>query len=173
MIVIRTQHKTPVLVIYALVNTYKCSTSSPTELYQKSDRRGSWYYLIDWGFRGKTTVIWAWTTCEWLHKQLCWFYPKKEKQGRKNKHPQYLRWNTKCDIRFTVSNKGEEPCYVFTVDFSTNDGLLFRWSKDMDFDFAGRANHGLIPGGSESGFWYAQTYDESTEAAGVNQFAGR
>ena len=35
---------------------------------------------------------------------------------------------------------------VTPVDFSTNDGLLFRWSKDMDFDKLVDSNNGLIPG---------------------------
>jgi polyhydroxyalkanoate synthase len=36
--------------------------------------------------------------------------------------------------------------HVTPVDFSTNDGLLFRWSKDTDFDLLVDANHGLVPG---------------------------
>ena len=36
--------------------------------------------------------------------------------------------------------------HVTPIDFSTNDGLLFRWSRDMDFDKLVEANHGLIPG---------------------------
>jgi len=35
---------------------------------------------------------------------------------------------------------------VTPVDFSTNDGLLFRWSKDMDFDKIVEGYNGLIPG---------------------------
>ncbi|HEX7413151.1 MAG TPA: class III poly(R)-hydroxyalkanoic acid synthase subunit PhaC, partial [Bacteroidia bacterium] len=35
---------------------------------------------------------------------------------------------------------------VTPVDFSTNDGLLFRWSKDMDFDKLVEGYDGLIPG---------------------------
>jgi polyhydroxyalkanoate synthase len=36
--------------------------------------------------------------------------------------------------------------HVTPIDFSTNEGLLFRWSRDMDFDALVDANHGLIPG---------------------------
>jgi polyhydroxyalkanoate synthase len=36
--------------------------------------------------------------------------------------------------------------HVTPIDFSTNDGLLFKWSKDMDFDKLVEANDGLIPG---------------------------
>jgi polyhydroxyalkanoate synthase len=35
---------------------------------------------------------------------------------------------------------------VTPVDFSTNDGLLFRWSKNMDFDKLVEGFNGLIPG---------------------------
>jgi polyhydroxyalkanoate synthase len=36
--------------------------------------------------------------------------------------------------------------HVTPIDFSTNDGLLFRWSKDMDFDKIVEGFDGLIPG---------------------------
>ncbi|MEI8136779.1 MAG: alpha/beta fold hydrolase, partial [Bacteroidota bacterium] len=36
--------------------------------------------------------------------------------------------------------------HVTPVDFSTNDGLLFKWSRDMDFDKLVEGNNGLIPG---------------------------
>lgn len=36
--------------------------------------------------------------------------------------------------------------HVTPVDFSTNDGLLFRWSRDMDFDLLVDANDGIVPG---------------------------
>jgi polyhydroxyalkanoate synthase len=36
--------------------------------------------------------------------------------------------------------------HVTPIDFSTNDGLLFRWSREMDFDKLVEGNHGLIPG---------------------------
>jgi polyhydroxyalkanoate synthase len=35
---------------------------------------------------------------------------------------------------------------VTPVDFSTNDGLLFRWAKDMNFDKLVEGYDGLIPG---------------------------
>lgn len=35
---------------------------------------------------------------------------------------------------------------VTPIDFSVNDGLLFRWSKDMDFDALVENYDGLIPG---------------------------
>ncbi len=36
--------------------------------------------------------------------------------------------------------------HVTPVDFSTNDGLLFKWAKDMDFDELVKNYDGLIPG---------------------------
>ena len=53
--------KTPVLIVYALVNTYKMLDLQPDRSYIKNLlNAGLDVYLIDWGYPGKTTAISAW-----------------------------------------------------------------------------------------------------------------
>jgi polyhydroxyalkanoate synthase len=142
-------YKTPVLVIYALVNTYKMLDLQPDRSYIRNLlEAGLDVYLIDWGFPGHGDQFL--TMDDYINGYInnCVDYIRKKHRIEKINILSICQGGTLSVIYASLyPNKVKNlVTHVTPVDFSTNDGLLFRWSKDTDFDLLVDANHGLVPG---------------------------
>jgi polyhydroxyalkanoate synthase subunit PhaC len=142
-------YKTPVLVVYALVNTYKMLDLQPDRSYVKNLlNAGLDVYLIDWGFPSKSDRYLSIEdyVCGYINN--CVDFVRKKNRVEKINILSICQGGTLSVIYTSLyPNKIKNlVTHVTPVDFNTNDGLLFRWSKDMDFDKLVDANHGIIPG---------------------------
>lgn len=140
--------KTPVLIIYALVNTYKMLDLQPDRSYIKNLLKGGAdLYLIDWGFPTKAD---RYLTCDDYIDYIdhCVDHIRKETGHDKITILSICQGGTLSVIYTALHQEKVKNLipHVTPIDFSTNDGLLFRWSKDMDFDKLVEGYHGLIPG---------------------------
>lgn len=142
-------YKTPVLIVYALVNTYKMLDLQPDRSYIKNLLgAGLDVYLIDWGFpkRGDQFL----NMDDYVNGYInnCVDVIRKKNRVEKINILSICQGGTLSVIYSSLyPNKVKNlVTHVTPIDFSKNDGLLFRWSKDMDFDKLVESNHGLIPG---------------------------
>ncbi|MCX8143212.1 MAG: class III poly(R)-hydroxyalkanoic acid synthase subunit PhaC [Bacteroidia bacterium] len=140
--------KTPILIVYALVNTYKMLDLQPDRSYIKNLLKGGAdLYLIDWGFPTKAD---RYLTCDDYIDYIdhCVDYIRKTTGHDKITLLSICQGGT-LSVIYTALHQEKVKnlvTHVTPIDFSTNDGLLFRWSKDMDFDKLVEGYHGLIPG---------------------------
>ncbi|HQQ94111.1 MAG TPA: class III poly(R)-hydroxyalkanoic acid synthase subunit PhaC [Bacteroidia bacterium] len=142
-------YKTPVLIIYALVNTYKMLDLQPDRSYIKNLLgAGLDVYLIDWGFptEGDRYL----TLDDYVNGYInnCVDFIRKKHRVEKVNILSICQGGTMSVMYASLfpDKVKNLVTHVTPVDFSGNDGLLFRWSKDMDFDKLVDANHGLVPG---------------------------
>ncbi|MDO8998159.1 MAG: class III poly(R)-hydroxyalkanoic acid synthase subunit PhaC [Bacteroidota bacterium] len=141
--------KTPVLVVYALVNTYKMLDIQPDRSYIKNLLdAGLDVYLIDWGYPSKGDRFLSMDDYVNGYINNCVDFIRKKNRVEKINILSICQGGTLSVIYASLfPNKVKNlVTHVTPIDFSTNDGLLFRWSRDMDFDKLVDANHGLIPG---------------------------
>ncbi|GAB4202351.1 MAG: class III poly(R)-hydroxyalkanoic acid synthase subunit PhaC [Bacteroidia bacterium] len=140
--------KTPTLIVYALVNTYKMLDLQPDRSYIKNLLNdGADLYLIDWGF---PTKVDRYLTCDDYIDYIdhCVDFIRK-KTGHDKVNLLSICQGGTLSVIYTALHQEKVKNlipHVTPIDFSTNDGLLFRWSKDMDFDKLVDGYHGLIPG---------------------------
>jgi polyhydroxyalkanoate synthase len=142
-------YKTPVLIIYALVNTYKMLDLQPDRSYIKNLlNAGMDVYLIDWGFPSKADRFLSMDDYVNGYINNCVDFIRRKNRVEKINILSICQGGTLSVIYSSLyANKVKNlVTHVTPVDFSTNDGLLFKWSKDMDFDLLVEGNHGLIPG---------------------------
>lgn len=142
-------YKTPVLIVYALVNTYKMLDLQPDRSYIKNLlAAGMDLYLIDWGFPTKSDRFLSMDDYINGYINTCVDVIRKKHQIEKINILSICQGGTLSVIYSALyPNKVKNlVTHVTPIDFSTNEGLLFRWSRDMDFDALVDANHGLIPG---------------------------
>jgi polyhydroxyalkanoate synthase len=142
-------YKTPVLIIYALVNTYKMLDLQPDRSYIKNLLgAGLDVYLIDWGFPSAGDRFLSIDDYVNGYINNCVDFVRKKHRLDKINILSICQGGTLSVIYASLyPNKVKNlVTHVTPIDFSTNDGLLFKWSKDMDFDKLVDANHGLIPG---------------------------
>jgi polyhydroxyalkanoate synthase len=142
-------YKTPVLIIYALVNTYKMLDLQPDRSYIKNLlNAGLDVYLIDWGYPSKGDMYISMDDYVNGYINNCVDLIRKKHRLEKINILSICQGGTLSVIYASLfPNKVKNlVTHVTPIDFSTNDGLLFRWSRDMDFDKLVDANHGLIPG---------------------------
>lgn len=143
-------YKTPVLIVYALVNTYKMLDIQPDRSYIKNLlAAGLDVYLIDWGFPKKGDQFISMDDYVNGYINNCVDFIRKKNRVEKINILSICQGGTLSVIYSSLyPNKVKNlVTHVTPIDFSGNDGLLFRWSKDMDFDLLVEANHGLVPGG--------------------------
>jgi len=141
--------KTPVLIVYALVNTYKMLDLQPDRSYiKKLIGAGMDVYLIDWGFPGKQERFLSMDDYVNGYIDHCVDFIRKEHSVEKVNILSICQGGTLSVIYSALHPEKVKNIvtHVTPIDFSTNDGLLFRWSRDMDFDLLVEGNHGLIPG---------------------------
>jgi len=141
--------KTPVLIVYALVNTYKMLDLQPDRSYIKNLLdNGLDVYLIDWGFptRGDRFI----NMDDYVNGYInnCVDFVRRKNLVEKINILSICQGGTLSVIYSALyPNKVKNlVTHVTPIDFTTNDGLLFRWSKDMDFDKLVEGFDGLIPG---------------------------
>lgn len=141
--------KTPVLIVYALVNTYKMLDLQEDRSYIRNLlNAGMDIYLIDWGFpTGSDRYL---TIDDYVNGYIdhCVDYIRQAHGIEKVNILSICQGGT-LSLIYTSLHQDKVKnlvTHVTPVDFSTNDGLLFRWSKDMDFDALVEGNRGLIPG---------------------------
>jgi polyhydroxyalkanoate synthase len=142
-------YKTPVLIVYALVNTYKMLDIQPDRSYIKNLlAAGLDVYLIDWGFPKKGDQFLSMDDYVNGYINNCVDFMRKKNRVEKINILSICQGGTLSVIYSSLyPNKVKNlVTHVTPIDFSGNDGLLFRWSRDMDFDLLVDANHGLIPG---------------------------
>lgn len=141
--------KTPVLIVYALVNTYKMLDLQPDRSYIKNLLdAGLDVYLIDWGF--PTRADRYLNIDDYVNGYInnCVDFVRKKNRVEKINILSICQGGTLSVIYSALyPNKVKNlVTHVTPIDFSTNDGLLFKWSKDMDFDKLVEGFEGLIPG---------------------------
>ena len=142
-------YKTPVLVVYALVNTYKMLDIQPDRSYIKNLlNAGLDVYLIDWGYPTKSDKFLSIDDYVNGYINNCVDFIRKKHRIEKLNILSICQGGTLSVIYSALyPNKIKNlVTHVTPIDFSTNDGLLFRWSKDMDFDKVVEGFEGLIPG---------------------------
>ena len=141
--------KTPVLIVYALVNTWKMMDLQPDRSYIKNLLDGGCdVYLIDWGFPTKADRFISMEDYVNTYINNCVDVIRK-KHGIQKINIMSICQGGTLSLIYTALHQEKVKnlvTLVTPVDFSTNDGLLFRWSKDMDFDKLVESNDGLIPG---------------------------
>lgn len=142
-------YKTPVLIVYALVNTYKMLDIQPDRSYIRNLlAAGLDVYLIDWGFPTKVDKYLSIDDYVNGYINNCVDFIRKKNRVEKINILSICQGGTLSVIYSALyPNKVKNlVTHVTPIDFSTNDGLLFRWSKDMDFDKIVDGFNGLIPG---------------------------
>jgi polyhydroxyalkanoate synthase len=142
-------YKTPVLIVYALVNTYKMLDLQPDRSYIKNLlNAGLDVYLIDWGNPSKADRYLSIDDYVNGYINNCVDFIRKKHRIDKINILSICQGGTLSVIYASLyPNKVKNlVTHVTPIDFGTNDGLLFRWSKDMDFDKLVEGYNGLIPG---------------------------
>ena len=142
-------YKTPVLIVYALVNTYKMLDIQPDRSYIRNLLdAGLDVYLIDWGNPTKVDKYLSIDDYVNTYINNCVDFIRKKNRIEKINILSICQGGTLSVIYSSLyPNKVKNlVTHVTPIDFSTNDGLLFRWSKDMDFDKIVAGFDGLIPG---------------------------
>ena len=141
--------KTPIIIIYALVNTYKMLDLQPDRSYVKSMlENGFDVYLIDWGYPSHTDKYL--TIDDYVNGYINNCVDTIRKRNRTDKvNIISICQGATLSVIYTALHQNKIKnlvTQVTPVDFETNDALLFRWSKDMDFDKIVAGYNGLIPG---------------------------
>jgi len=143
------KYKTPVLVVYALVNTYQMLDLQPDRSYIKNLlEAGLDVYLIDWGYATKIDKYL--TMDDYINGYInnCVDFVRAENKVEKINLLSICQGGT-----FSLIYSALHPekiknivTHVTPVDFSVTDGLLFKWSKDMNFKSIVDGFDGLVPG---------------------------
>ena len=141
--------KVPVLIVYALVNTYKMMDIQPDRSFiRRMLSQGLDVYLIDWG--GVTQAEKYLTIEDYV-------------QGYVNDSVDFIRKAHNIEKvnllgvcqggTFSVMYSALNPekvqnlvTLVTPIEFDINEGLLFKWSKDLDVDKIVDAHRGVVPG---------------------------
>jgi polyhydroxyalkanoate synthase len=142
-------YKTPVLIVYALVNTYKMLDLQPDRSYIKNLlNAGMDVYLIDWGYPTKGDRFISMDDYVNGYINNCVDFVRKKNRVEKLNILSICQGGTLSVIYASLfpTKIKNLVTHVTPIDFSTNDGMLFRWSKDMNFDSLVDGNHGIIPG---------------------------
>lgn len=141
--------KTPVLIVYALVNTYKMLDLQPDRSYVRNlMSHGLDLYLIDWGYPGYSDRYLSMDDYVNGYINNCVDVIRKRHKTEKVNIISICQGGT-LSVIYTALRQNKIKnlvTQVTPIDFSTNDGLLFRWSRDIDFDKLVEGYNGLIPG---------------------------
>ncbi len=141
--------KTPVLIVYALVNTYKMLDLQPDRSYiQNLLSLGMDVYVIDWGYPSKGDRYLSIDDYVNGYINNCVDVIRKKHRIEKINIISICQGGTLSTIYASLyPNKVKNlVTQVTPIDFATNDGLLFKWSKDMDFDKLVEGYNGIVPG---------------------------
>lgn len=140
--------KTPLLFSYALVNRHDMLDLQPDRSFIRNLLSlGLDIYIIDWGYPTRAD---RYTT---LDDYVNWYLDDIVDFVRKNNGVDQITLAGICQggtLSLIYSALHPEKIknlitFVTPVDFSTNDGLLFRWAKDMNIDRI-VDTYGTVPG---------------------------
>jgi polyhydroxyalkanoate synthase len=141
--------KTPVLVVYALVNRWEMMDLQPNRSFiRKLLSEGMDIYLIDWGY---PTKIDRYKTMEdYILGNLhdCVNYVCKEHGLDKINILGVCQGGTFSLMYSAIFPQKVKNLVtlVTPVDFDNEEGLLFKWAKDMDVDAIVDGFGGVVPG---------------------------
>ena len=141
--------KTPVLIVYALVNTYQMLDLQPDRSYVKNLLdAGLDVYLIDWGYA--TQIDKYLSMDDYINGYInnCVDFVRDENNVDKINLLSVCQGGTFSLIYSSLHPEKVKNIvtHVTPVDFSVTDGLLFKWSKDIDFKSLVNGFDGLVPG---------------------------
>ncbi len=140
--------KVPTLITYALVNRQYMMDIQPDRSVLKSFlESGMDVYVIDWGYPTGEDMYLT------LDDHINWYMDDCVEYIRKASGQPKINLLGICQGgTFSIIYSALHPekiknlvTMVVPVDFSTNDALLFRWSKDMNIDSLVDA-YGVVPG---------------------------
>lgn len=140
--------KIPVLIVYALVNRqYMLDLQPDRSIIRNLLRHGTDLYIIDWGYPTKADMYL--TLDDYINGYLsnCVDFVRKTTKNDKINLMGICQGGTFAAIYSALYPEKVKNLVtlVTPVDFSTNDGLLFRWSKHMNIDAMADA-YRVIPG---------------------------
>ncbi len=139
----------PVLTVYALVNRQDMLDLQPDRsVIRKLLELGLDIYIIDWGYANRVD---RYNTMEdYIEGYLndCVDYVRKEHQIEKVNLMSICQGGTLSTIYSSLHPEKVNALVtlVTPIDFDTEDGLLFRWSRDLDIDTVVDGYGGVIPG---------------------------
>ncbi|MCE2744243.1 MAG: class III poly(R)-hydroxyalkanoic acid synthase subunit PhaC [Fluviicola sp.] len=142
-------YKTPVLIVYALVNTYQMLDLQPDRSYIKNLlEAGLDVYLIDWGYPTKMDKYLSMDDYINGYIDNCVDFVRTENKVDKINILSICQGGTFSLIYSALHSEKIKNLvtHVTPVDFSINDGLLFKWSKEMDFKAVVAGFDGIVPG---------------------------
>jgi polyhydroxyalkanoate synthase len=139
---------TPILISYALVNRHDMLDIQPDRSFVRNLlAQGFDVYIIDWGYPTKADKYVT------MNDYVNWYLNDIVDFVRKNNNVEKVNLMGICQggtlsvIYSCLHNDKIKNLVtlVTPIDFSTNDGLLFRWSKNINFDRL-VDTYGAIPG---------------------------
>lgn len=141
--------KTPLLLAYALVNRHDMLDLQPDRsLIRNLVANGIDVYMIDWGYPARTDRYL--TMSDYINGYIddCVEYIRKAHKVNKINLAGICQGGTFSAIYASLNPAKVNTLTTFVApfDFSTDDGLLFRWSKSLDVDKLVDGNDGLVPG---------------------------
>ena len=141
--------KVPLLITYALVNRQYMMDIQPDRSTIKAFlEEGLDVYIIDWGY--PTASDKYLTMDDYINGYMndCVEFIKKENNVKQINLLGVCQGGTFSTIYSALypENVKNLVTIVTPIDFSTNDTLLFAWSKDMNIDKLVDAYNGIIPG---------------------------
>jgi polyhydroxyalkanoate synthase len=141
--------KTPVLIVYALVNRFEMLDLQPDRSYIRNLLNlGLDVYIIDWGYPTRADRYNDLDDYVNGFINSCVDFIRHEHSLEKINLMSVCQGGTFSTIYSALHPEKVKNLVtlVTPIDFSANDGLLFRWAKDMDFDALVDGCGGLIPG---------------------------
>jgi len=141
--------KTPLLIVYALVNRWEMMDLQPDRSFiKKLLDDGMDVYLIDWGYasftdRYKTLgdfILGDIDTCVDVVK---------DRSGRQKINLMGVCQGGTFSVVYAALRPSKIKNFIniiTPVDFDCEDGLLFKWAKTIDIDNLVDGYHGVVPG---------------------------
>lgn len=141
--------KTPVLVVYALVNRWEMMDLQPNRSFiRKLLSEGMDVYIIDWGY--PTKVDRYKTMEDYILGNLndCVNFVREEHKLDKINILGVCQGGTFSLMYSSIFPEKVKNLItlVTPVDFDNEEGLLFKWAKDMDVDAIVDGFGGVVPG---------------------------
>jgi polyhydroxyalkanoate synthase len=141
--------KVPILTVYALVNRQDMLDLQPDRsVIRKLLELGMDIYIIDWGYASKVD---RYTTMEdYIEGYIddCVNFIRKTNQVQKVNLMAICQGGTLSTIYAALHPEKVNSLVtlVTPIDFDTEDGLLFKWSRDLDIDTIVDGYGGVVPG---------------------------
>lgn len=141
--------KTPVLIVYALVNRWEMMDLQPDRSFiRKLLSEGLDVYLIDWGYASRTDRYK--TMSDYILGDIDDCVDLIRKRSKKDQiNLMGVCQGGTFSVMYTALRPQKIKNFVnliTPVDFSSDEGFLFKWAKDMDVDAMVDHFGGLIPG---------------------------